>query len=335
MNEAPRGERTGRLASEHHEDARASSASDHVARTSSSSEFDEARARVSEDGVRPDFRPEPGEYDPGPGPYVDLYQGRSGQLSPNARPDGTEVTTRLRSRGPAPQLVAWVPSVRVQQGRDAVIRAALLDGEGHPVPADSVAVRVTPAREPEHAVDAVMNPAPASDGGQYEYRWATAQVPRPTGNEPPFAVEYVVRAEGTFRGERFERVVAGAFHVHAAGGALDPATAHFAREDGDLRLSARVNIQRAGNYWAYAELWGGEGGTRPIAMARDRFENLAPGEHTITLTFGGLIIRDSNIDGPYTVRNIRFVQADSVPPQEQDPIAQLPPTPAWRASEFY
>jgi len=35
------------------------------------------------------------------------------------------------------------------------------------------------------------------------------------------------------------------------------------------------------------------------------------------------------------VRNLRWQQVDAFPPQEQDPIARLPPTQPFRARDFH
>src|SRR4029079_17264225 len=66
-----------------------------------------------------------GNDDPGPGELILRYEGRSGRLSPNARPEDAEVTTKIASPGPSPTLVVWVPSLRVQAGAEGPVHAAL------------------------------------------------------------------------------------------------------------------------------------------------------------------------------------------------------------------
>jgi hypothetical protein len=150
-------------------------------------------------------------------------------------------------------------------------------------------------------------------------------------------VRYLVRVRGQLAGERFERTAGGLFYLHRPGGQL--ARPRLEREAGDLVLTVEAVIQRAGSYWAYAELWG-EGGTgdasddRPVAFARERLPNLSAGRHPVKLLFGGLVIRDSGVDGPYVVRNVRFSQVDTHPPHEATAGDSLPPTPPWRAAEF-
>lgn len=270
--------------------------------------------------------------DPGPGAeHIARYQGRSGRLSPSARPDGAEVTTRVSSTGAAPILVAWVPSVRIQRGAEVAILAAVVDEQGAPVAARAV---VAVARRGQTAV--VERPLVAAAAGADHALESRFPAPDVDARDPePSAFEYAVRAEGTFHGEPFVRVATGAFFVHAPGGKLDLASARTERQAGDLALLLESRIERAGTYWAYAELWGGESGGTPIAFARDRFERVQQGLQRFSLHFGGQVIRDAAIDGPYVVRTVRFQQVDAFPPSEADPIRALPPTPAWKATDFH
>jgi hypothetical protein len=71
-----------------------------------------------------------------------------------------------------------------------------------------------------------------------------------------------------------------------------------------------------------------------VAQAQLRLGELEPGDYPLTLLFGGQVLRDSQIDGPYTVHNVRLNQVDSIPPQEATPITELEPTPDLRADEF-
>ena len=50
--------------------------------------------------------------------------------------------------------------------------------------------------------------------------------------------------------------------------------------------------------------------------------------------FGGNIIRDSGVDGPYVVRNVRVRQISEFPFAEAEPVAVLLTTPNWNASAF-
>lgn len=279
------------------------------------------------------YEPVGGEDDPGPGrEYIERYRGRSGALSPSLVPGMTDVTTRVESPGGAPRLVAWVPTIRIQAGQPARIHAALVDGNGSPVEDGEVVVSIgRPGQEPE--VMTTMTPVDADDH-HYEHVFTTPATRPDVGGSTPLDYDYRVQAMGVFQGEQYSRVVVGSIQVHFPAGAIDPASLRVEREGGDVVLRLAVQVERAATFWGYAELWGGDQGRVPIAFARDNFPGLTPGRHEVSLRFGGAIIRDVGADGPYVVRSVRWVHADALPPQEQDPIPELPPTPAWRASEF-
>jgi hypothetical protein len=274
---------------------------------------------------------DPSRDDPGPGAdHIERYAGRSGRLSPSASPDGASVLTRIPSTGPAPTLLVWVPSIRIQAGAEVSLRASVLDDQGAPVAAEAAAAIARRGEQP--GPERPLTAAPAGSDHQLELRFP-APAP-PAGSLAPTAYEYAIRATGIFQGEPFTRLAAGAFFVHSSS-KLDPAQVRVLRDGGDLALLLGVQLDRPGTFFAYAELWGGDRGARPIAFARDRFERLSPGPRTLSLRFGGRILRESNLDGPYVVRNLRLQQVDEFPPQESEPILELPPTQAWKASEFY
>jgi hypothetical protein len=174
--------------------------------------------------------------------------------------------------------------------------------------------------EPEWSTRHVPPPAPAGRGG--------------IDTPAPAAFRYLVRARGRLAGVAFTRTAGGLFYLHRPGGRLQTARSEVTRREGDLVVTSTAVIDRPGTYWAYAELWGGAEGERPIAFARERLPNLRAGRHPVQLRFGGLIVRDSGVDGPYLVRNIQFKQVDTHPPHEADPVAALPATPPWPATDF-
>lgn len=277
--------------------------------------------------------PPPGADDPGPGPWIARYDGRSGRLSPSARPDSADPTTRIESPGNAPTLVVWVPTIRVQSGRDVVLHAALLDEDGAPVAPQSVTASL--ARHGEQpSMEIPMSAAPPGAAHQFELRLRAPEVDPRTAKDAPAAFDYVVQARGTHHGEPYVRAAAGGFLVHTPGGGIDAASARLERRGSDLALLFDARVDRPGTYWAWAELWGGPDGATPIAFARERFERLGSGLRPLSLVFGGAVIRDAGLDGPFVVRNVRWQQVDAFPPQEQDPIARLAPTPAFHARDF-
>jgi hypothetical protein len=271
--------------------------------------------------------PEPGADDPGPGPYIERYQGRSGRLSPNATPGGGEVTTHIRANGGIPALTIWVPTIRIQAGAEVAIHATLTDEQGNAVAPDSLVAAIARRGKTPGAEQPL-----APEAGGYALRFKAPAPDAPSA--APAIFDYVVQARGQYRGEPFARTATGSFLVHSTGGRLDAGAARVERRGGDLVLEVPASLDRAGTYWMYAELWGGRDFAIPIAFARDRFERLPEGDRSLSISFGGAVLRDSGLDGPYLIRNLRFQQVDAFPPQEAEPIAQLPPTAAFRAAEF-
>ena len=61
-----------------------------------------AEGAAAASGLKPPARsqpiatpPQPGADDPGPGPWIERYDGRSGRLSPSTRPEAADPTTRV------------------------------------------------------------------------------------------------------------------------------------------------------------------------------------------------------------------------------------------------
>ena len=125
--------------------------------------------------------PPPGADDPGPGPWIERYEGRSGVLSPNATATGGEVTTRIHSTGGAPTLTVWVPTIRIQAGAEVAIHATLTDEQGAPVePASIVAAVVRRGDAP-----GTGTPLVATDG-EFVLRFKAAAPDAPSATPVSF-----------------------------------------------------------------------------------------------------------------------------------------------------
>ncbi len=304
---------------------------------------EEALRRMAERGERPPlvetpipgFEPMEGEVDPGPGrDYMERYEGRSGAMSPSAHPGQHDVTTRLRSSGMQPHLVAWVPTIRIQAGAPVVISAQLVDDHDRPVSGDEVTIAIGRQGHEAIMMRAMPQAAPGLDH-QYELTFpAPSERPADGDANTPVAYDYRIQATGTLDGEQFSRVVTGGFGVHDPPGAIDPTTLVVERDGTDIVLRFAVMTTREATFWGYSELWGGPEGGTAIAFGSDRFVAMPAGRHAVTLRFGGAIIHDRGVDGPYIVRNVKWMQVDAIPPQETEPILELPPTPDWPASSF-
>jgi hypothetical protein len=268
---------------------------------------------------------------------VQVYQGRSGRLASHALPHADTGPDKTSSTGKGPELVVWAESTRVAAGEPAVIHASLSDAAGQPVRPELVDIQLSAPGEDAPTVSAPMTPAPWGGASQFDYAHRTAAIPPPAGGnaQPPTEYRFVVRARGKLGGEDFQRAAGGFFLVQSAGAKLDRTGAAVDLRRGNLELDIELRVERPGTYFVSAELWGEPSGTLPIAFARERLERLTPGVRRVTLMFGGKIIRDSKIDGPYVVRNVRLLQVDAVPPHESESIDALPATRAFNADDFY
>jgi hypothetical protein len=269
----------------------------------------------------------------GPGPHLLRYRGRSGQLPPGSLARA-ETVVESASVQKQPELRVWLPSLRVSPAGTTLF--ARLRAPAGQLQQLEVEIGIAAGLE---SPTQFLPMKTTRDGQEPEFSWRY-QAPRETRSgsgldtPPPTAVRYLVRARGRLDGVPFVRTAGGLFYLHRPGGHLQLAATEVGRKDGDLVVKTAAVIERPGSYWAYAELWGGAGGERPIAFARERLAELPAGRHTLTLRFGGLIVRDSGVDGPYVVRNLQFKQVDTHPPHEAEPQAALPATPPWRASDF-
>jgi len=276
--------------------------------------------------------------DPGPGEYLRFYGGRSGAMSPHARPSWATVTTQMRSSHPEPpSLVVWTPTIRVQSGQAVPFLALLRTPEGRHR-AEQVTITIWDEAGAGERQVATMSYVPGDAEAPHDYESLftadASQWPDP-GNGRPVELNWSVRAAGTYEGEPYVRDAGGVLTIHTPGGVLRPDTIEVAKTSEGFVLRVDAVIAQEGTYWAYAEAWGGENGDRPLAFGRIRRENLDPGTHTFELLFGGAIIADRGIDGPYAIRNLRFMRVDTVPPQEQEPIDPAATTPPWSAESFH
>lgn len=224
----------------------------------------------------------------------------------------------------------------------------LVDRGGNEVRPDTVSISIGPRGHASAAVESAMSPAPPGDPSQFVYRYvasaaadgvAAPTVPTrssgATRGAPPQEYEFLVHAVGTAAGAPFEKTTGGFFLAQSAEAQIDASRASIAHVGGDLQLTIGLEVDRPGTFFASAELWAGSAGDQPVAFARQRLDGLAQGDQQVTLLFGGRVIRDANLDGPYVVRNVRLLRVDSLPPHAGDPIDELMTTQAYRAAEFF
>jgi hypothetical protein len=276
---------------------------------------------------------DPGTSDPGPGDdFIRLYQGRSGRLSPEASVHGTRTSLPTRSRMAPPNVITWTPSTIVSAGETVVIHAMVRGRHAEDVTPDTFEVTIVNGTDPSSGT---AQPLVLGDN-EYTFSYVPTAEAHPLGEDgaPPI-VSFLVRATGTYEGESYSRSATGTFNVHSPGARLDTQRSQVEQRGSDIVVTVPVLIDRAGAYFGLAELWGGADGMQPVAFGRDRQEYAEPGEQTFTFLFGGAVIRSSGVDGPYVVRNVRFMQVDTIPPHQQSPTEELLTTPDWHASDFH
>lgn len=86
--------------------------------------------------------------------------------------------------------------------------------------------------------------------------------------------------------------------------------------DGHLVIDVPVNIKKAGYYEFRANLQELSGEKRMVASASVK-KRLKKGPQVVELQFWGKVINDSEIDGPYLVRNIRGFRDNGVMPADE------------------
>ena len=276
---------------------------------------------------------DPGTSDPGPGEeFMELYNGRSGRLSPEASIHGTRTSMPTRSRMAPPNVITWTPSTIVSAGDTVVIHAMVRGRHSEDVTPDTFEVTIVNGTDTSTATAMPM----VRGDSEYTYSYVPTAEAHPIGEDraPPI-VSFLVRATGTYEGESYSRSATGTFNVHTPGARLDTTRSQVQQRGSDVVVTVPVMIDSPGAYFGLAELWGGDQGDQPVAFARDRVEYAQAGEQTWTFLFGGAVIRASGVDGPYVVRNVRFMQVDSIPPHQQTPTEELLTTPGWQATDFH
>jgi hypothetical protein len=286
-------------------------------------------------------QPDPRLGDEGPGKHFERYNFRSGRMAANILPEDAHPQTHVKSSFGRPQLTVWAESGRVPVGGRVKIFATLFDDKNVALRPSDFSVTVASMFGTKISQKGVLTPMAASQNGVWEYEWfaqpSLFEMTKPGSDSiaAPVELNVVVRATGTLGSEHYERSAATMLSVDSPGGKFLADKMGVSKSGGDIELAIEAEITRPGTYWMHAELWGGSNGDVPIAFGVDRLEHVRAGHLKHTLLFGGAIIRDRKIDGPFKVRNIRLNQVDTLPPHESDPIDELAPTPAWLAADFH
>jgi hypothetical protein len=266
----------------------------------------------------------------GPGSrYMRLYHGQSGRLA-NGQPFAARHGLRRVSVTGSP-IEVWSSRNELDPGQSATLFARALE-PGAAIEEAAAELRLggetrrlamSPRGDGSYAVELTPDVLPA------------APPVLDAETAPPALLDAVVAArvrdrDGT-RAARLGTLVA----LQDGGATFRPGTESIALDGhGNALLSIEVEVRRAGPYHAYAELWSPAAG-RSLAFGRKNLGRLEPGVHRISLLFGGQILRDSGVDGPYAVRNLELLRVTRQRPHRAQPVAELMTTPPWRASDFH
>jgi hypothetical protein len=215
--------------------------------------------------------------------------------------------TKQTVRGPegTPSLSVWASKVSVETGKPVDLFAELsalgkpalpLEVTGEIANADGIVAQVV------YHDDGKAPDVKAADG-----IWS-ARLALPAGLEPEVAESYMVRVK--------VRMLDGDVR-NAAGGFLysNPA-AHLTGRyrdsivDGNLMISAQVDVQKAGRFHLAGTLYTLKG--EPIGTAQAAAE-LEPGRQWIALSFYGLMFHDRNASGPYRLGSLAFSTTGHMP----------------------
>jgi hypothetical protein len=280
--------------------------------------------------------PVPG--DDGPGDEFAFYDGLSGRLSPQARPEPSG-RTEVQSVGEAPRLTVWSDRLQVNVGESTTLHAVLKSGDGDDVHPDQIFVRVGRADALGTGTEIGMVPQGSASGVEYLATFAADEAFHPRADpggrlEAPVGVNYTVTAQGIWSDKPFTRLAANLLFVHRAGALVQRTGGRLQKTDRGLVMTASANVERPGDYWAYAELWGGPDGTKPIAFGQRRYPDRRAGKLELEILFGARIIANAGVDGPFTIRNLRIDNVDTVPPHRVPPIAVWAVSPPYRAVHF-
>lgn len=227
--------------------------------------------------------------------------------------------------GAAPRLVVWSGAVSFQapepvdlfatlkgpDRHDAVITGTVEDSRGNPVG------RVT-------YLDDGVAPDERAGDGVYSARFEL-----PADARPELAEAYLVKVHAGLDDGDFRRVAAGFLYTspwaELTGRFRDRAA------DGDLVVSAQVQVERAGRFHVEGTLHTMSG--EPVGWAQTAVE-LEPGTHWVDLSFYGLMFHDRNVNGPLRLGTVALTTTGAMPNGMGDPLMDAYTTSPVRAGEM-
>ena len=244
---------------------------------------------------------------------------------------GERVVNPVRSRGPnneEPSLTVYPAAVGFETPEPAVVHAFLASGD-EKVAARSVRATVTtdrfePVGEIEYRDDGAGGDPVADD-----HIYTAVFVPGAEASGRP-ATSYMVRVVATTRGNE-ERIAATSF-LYSFPDAQVTGAYRDAVVDGSLQVQAEVSVTMAGRFHLEATLYDASG-EQALAWAQTALA-LPEGQHWMTLSFYGLILRERSIDGPYLLRHVALSTASTMPNAKNRLADGVHVTAAYAAARF-
>lgn len=213
--------------------------------------------------------------------------------------------------GAGPRLSVWSGAVAFQ-APEPVDLFARIEGPGKKAVVITGEVQDPAGRtigDVTYLDDGVAPDAHAHDG------IFSARFTMPDGQAPDLAAAYLVQVHATLADGDF-RTIAGGFLYTSPWARL---TGKFRdrMEDGDLVISAQVQVERAGRFHLEGTLHTMSGS--PVGWAQAAVE-LDPGVHWVDLSFYGLMFHDRKVAGPLRLGAVALTTTGAMPNALSDPL---------------
>jgi len=213
--------------------------------------------------------------------------------------------------GAPPRLSVWSGAVAFQ-APEPVDLFATLEGPGRRAAVITGEVQDPSGRtigEVTYLDDGLAPDARAHDGV------FSARFEMPAEAAPDLARAYLVQVHATLDDGDFRAVAAG--FLYTAPWARLTGSFQDRMEDGDLVISAEVEVERAGRFHLEGTLHTMSGS--PVGWAQTAVE-LEPGVHWVDLSFYGLMFHDRRVSGPLRLGAVALTTTGAMPNGLSDPL---------------
>jgi hypothetical protein len=237
--------------------------------------------------------------------------------------------TRQTRRGPdnaEPALSVWAAKVSFEKGQ-AVDLYATLDNRGKAVAPADLAGEIVDENGGIVALVAYRDDGQGADqkaGDRvYSARW------KPEGLERPQAASYMVRVKA--------RLADGDLRQAAGGFLYSDPSAHLtgryrdALRDGNLVISAEIDVAEAGRFYLAGTLYAASG--EPVGFAQNAL-NLEPGKHWVELSYYGLMFHERQAAGPYRLGALALSTTTRMPNALNDLVEDAYVTRPYRVPQM-